>query len=440
MTGVSPPRDSAETGPPTPGVKGAGGGVVRDSAALLVGTLVNGLFAYIFFAQATRGLGAAAAAPVAVLWTYWGVATAVITFPVQHWIIRALRSDGEERVAAALPRMTLVVVAFAAAATLVTWLVDEQLFTQPGVIFPVLIGCVTLGTFFTGVVRGGLAGQERFTATGLALAADNVVRVVLAFIVLRYGGGAVALGVVLVIGAFVGVVWPAGYRFRRGSEGLTGESGLGFLGSVASSSLLGQLILVGGPAVLAFLGGGAREVTMLFATLAFFRAPYLLAVGIANRVTGTLTGWVRAEQRQRLRQFQVVVAGTTIAGSAVAAVAASAVGPALVGAVFGADTVPPRLVAAVVAAASTIAVGNLALSLLAIAQGRGDRLTIGWVAASLVVVVVLAAGGMAPTAGVAWAFLAGEAAAFFIVLVAGWRVRPRSNASMDGATMRPGAL
>jgi len=394
----------------------------RDSAGLLAGTLVNGLFAYVFFAMATRGLGAAEAAPVAVLWTYWGVATAVITFPVQHWIIRTMRASGAATVGESLPRMVRSVAAFAVAGVAVTWLVDEQLFGVAGPVFPALVGLVTLGSFFTGVVRGGLAGRERFTATALALAADNVVRVVLAAAVLALGGGATGLGVVLVAGALIGLAWPQGYRFGPRNDAEHPVSSLAFLGAIAAGSLLGQLVLIGGPAVLALMGGAPRDVTMLFATLAFFRAPYLLAVGVANRVTGTLTDWMSSGGVRQLHRFQVVVVVLTAAGAAAAAALGFAAGPRMVGLVFGADTVPPAGVAALVAGGSVVAVGNLAMSLLLIAQGRGGRLTRAWVVSVLAVAVVLpATRGMAPVASVTWAFVAGQIVAFLALQIDGWR-------------------
>lgn len=397
-----------------------GARLARDSAGLLVGTLINGVFAYVFFVLATRGLGASAAAPVAVLWTYWGIATAVITFPVQHWIIAKLGTSGENAVAQALPRMWVAVSALAVAATAVSWLVDDQLFGHEGAMFSALVGFVTIGAFFTGLVRGGLAGRDRFAATSAALAAENIVRVVLAVAVLRAGGGAVGLGIVLVAGGVIGLVWPSGYRFRRTAGSRGDVSSLSFLGTVAAGSLLGQLILVGGPAVVALLGGAPRSVTMLFATFALFRAPYLVAVGLANRLTGTLTGWIRSQRLSHVRRFHILVIALTVGGGLVAAVAAYAVGPALVGAVFGHDTNPPRWVAAVIASGSIVAVGNLALALLAIARGQGRHLTWSWVIGAGAVVVVLAALPQPPVGTVSWAFLAGEATAFGMLLWNGW--------------------
>ncbi len=60
---------------------------------MAVGSLVAGVLAYVFFAVVTRALGAGPAAPVAVLWAWWGFAGAAVTFPVQHWIARTLATQ-----------------------------------------------------------------------------------------------------------------------------------------------------------------------------------------------------------------------------------------------------------------------------------------------------------------------------------------------------------
>ncbi len=54
--------------------------------------------------------------------------------------------------------------------------------------------------------------------------------------------------------------------------------------------LLGQVVLTGGPVLLAAAGGAPAEVTALFAGLALFRAPYTLALGLVSQLTERLTG------------------------------------------------------------------------------------------------------------------------------------------------------
>ena len=58
----------------------------RNTLGLATGSIVSGVLAYAVFALTTRALGSEQAAPVAVLWTYWGLSAAALTFPIQHWI------------------------------------------------------------------------------------------------------------------------------------------------------------------------------------------------------------------------------------------------------------------------------------------------------------------------------------------------------------------
>src|SRR4029453_6819025 len=93
----------------------------RGSTALAAGSVVAGLLAYVFFALATRSLGAEGAAPVSILWSYWSAAAAVLTFTVQHWIIRTLAHDGHEgAVARSLPKFAIMAAGLTALAGVVS--------------------------------------------------------------------------------------------------------------------------------------------------------------------------------------------------------------------------------------------------------------------------------------------------------------------------------
>ena len=131
------------------------------AAALAVGSVVSGLLAYVFFALVTRGLGAVQAAPVAVLWAYWGFAAAGVTFPVQHWVARSVAADGHEgSVRGGLARVAgLALVATAVSAGL-AWLLREPLFGDDGGAFALLVGAVTLLSAVMGLVRGLLSARE----------------------------------------------------------------------------------------------------------------------------------------------------------------------------------------------------------------------------------------------------------------------------------------
>src|SRR6478752_8152559 len=150
---------------------------VRHTSALAAGSAVSGLLAYVFFALVTRALGSTAAAPVAVLWTYWSFAGAALTFPLQHWIARSVSAHGGERsVREALPGVARLSLVLALLTTAISWVARDQLFHQGQTWFPLLVGAVTLGAAVIGMVRGVLTGRRRFAAVGAGLVAENGVR------------------------------------------------------------------------------------------------------------------------------------------------------------------------------------------------------------------------------------------------------------------------
>lgn len=247
----------------------------RDTSALGVGAVVSGLLAYVFFVLTTRVLGAAAAAPVTVLWTYWGFAAAALTFPLQHWVAQSVAAhDGEGAVRRTLSRVALTVIVASAVAAALAWLARDSLFHRADAWFPLLVGCVTLGSGFIGVVRGGLSARRRFGSVAWALVAENALRCAAAgVLVLADVHASLGYGICLAAGSFVGVLWPSAVRFSAGQEAASAESPMRFLGGASGGQLVGQGVLTGGPVLLALGGGTAAQVTALFAGLALFRAP-----------------------------------------------------------------------------------------------------------------------------------------------------------------------
>ena len=57
---------------------------------MAAGAAATGVLAYVFFALVVRTLGADAAAPVSVLWTWWSFSAAGLSFPIQHWVSRTV--------------------------------------------------------------------------------------------------------------------------------------------------------------------------------------------------------------------------------------------------------------------------------------------------------------------------------------------------------------
>lgn len=397
----------------------------RGTAALAAGSVANGLLAYLLFALLTRGLGAEVAAPVSVLWTYWALAAAALTFPLQHWITRSVVSGSEGEVRRAAGRVTGVVLASALGAGLVAWLLGPRLFHRDDVWFPVLVALVTVGSAAMGVVRGGLAGHRRFVAVAWTLVAENLLRCLLVAGLLLAGvQDPVVHGLALAAGALI-ALWPAAWRFDGAGAG--GAGVLTFLGGAAVGQLVAQVVLTGGPLLLALLGGSPAEVTALFAAFALFRAPYLVVLGTLPQLTQRVTAHVVSGRVDQLRSLTRGLAAVTVVAVPSAAAFGALLGPWLLRLVFGDSVQVSSTTAAVVAAGCTLAVANVVLVVTALARDRPIAVTLAWgvaiVAGALVAVLPSATEPVTRTCA---AFLVAEVvAAAALAVVVRRSLRPR---------------
>ena len=382
----------------------------RASLLLAAGSVVSGVLAYVLFALVTRGLGAVAAAPVSVLWTVWALAGAAFTFPLQHWIARCLTAGREGDVRGSAGRVGGVVVASAVATGALAWVFRDRLFQRDDAWFPLLVVLVVLGSAAVGVLRGALAGRGRMAAVAWSLVAENAVRCALvAVLLLAQVHDPVAHGLCLVAGSLV-ALWPGAWRFGGTGSGRAGS--LAFLGGAATGQLLAQGVLTGGAVVLALLGGSPAEITAMFATLALFRAPYMVVLGTLPQVTHHVTALVVAGDltalRSRARQVAVLGAATVALGAATGVT----VGPLLVRAVFGNTVRIGHGDAGVIAAGCALALVNVVLMVGALALERPGRVAGAWGLAVLAgAVVLLATTAFDPVERVALAFVATEVAA-----------------------------
>lgn len=389
----------------------------KNVVALAAGTALTGVLAYIFVAIVTRTVRADAAAPIAILWTYWSVAAAILVFPLQHWIVRRVGGEGGEAgVRGGLPRVAALVLAAAGCASTLSWLFRETLFGRDDPVFPLAIAAVTVGAGFTGVVRGRLASRQRFVATACAIAGENAVRVLGAVIVALVWPAVELYAAALASGALIGFAWPSAVTglFARPGAGRLG--GLAFLGGIAGSSLVAQLVLTSGPLVLALAGGAPGRVTSLFAALALYRAPYLVALGLVTQLTGYLTNFVITGRERMLRRLRWLAVGVTLPVALVGGAMGYFLGPDIVAAVFGNSVRLPPAAHAWLVVGTVVALANLVLTLQLVARRASARSLGGWlcgivVGATVVVVVPV------PLAGVVAGFVVAELVALGGLLV-----------------------
>jgi O-antigen/teichoic acid export membrane protein len=386
----------------------------RDTLALAAGTAANGLLAYVVFALTTRGLGSAQAAPVSVLWSYWAFSAAALTFPVQQWITRSVPAYGAGAVRHALPRVWAVVLPGAVGMALLAYAAREPLFHRDDAAFPVMVGLLTIGSAAIGSVRGVLSAQQRFKAVAATLALENAVRC-LVIAALFVGGSTdqVAYGAALVAGHLIVVPWAR--SLAPADDGTTGGASdpFRFLAGTGLAQVVNQVVLTGGPVLLTVSGGTRTQVTALFAALALFRAPYMLALGLTPQAVSRTTAMVLAGRNDLVRKVEEVVVVVTLAAAVAGAAVGAWLGPPVLRLVFG-DTVRlAHTVTGLLAAGSVIAVGNLASVVVALARNRPVAAARAWllgVGVAAVAFVALAA--LEPVNRTVWTFLVAEAATF----------------------------
>lgn len=385
----------------------------RDAAYLAAGSLVGGMVAYVFFALVIRALGAGPAAPVSLLWAWWGFAGAALTFPVQHWIARtAATTAGEAAVRAGLVHVAWAVLGVSLLAGATAWVTRDRLFGSGGDLFPLMVVGVGLGSGMLGVQRGLLSARHRFGAVGLGIVAENSLRCAVAVVLVLLGHDtAESYGLALLAGYAVAIGWPGALAPRRQGSG-DGSGPLRFVSGASGGQLLAQATLTGGPVLLAAIGGAPSEVTVLFAGLALFRAPYTLALGLVAALTGRLTRLIEQGQWARLDRIRWCLALTTVALAVVGGAGGAWLGPPVMEIVFGEGVRLASGQAALVAVGTVLAMASLVLTLGLLARDRAGVVAGCWA-------VGIPVGGLAhrlvggdALTNTCWTFLVLEAVAF----------------------------
>lgn len=398
----------------------------RAASGLAAGSVGAGVLAYVFFAASTRALGPEDAAPVAVLWSWWGFAAAGLTFPVQHWITRTAVAHGEGAVRAAWSVPVRLVLAVAAVAGGAAWLAREALFAGDAwfVLLTVLVG---IGAGGMGVVRGLLGARRRYAAVGAVLVAENLVRCVTAGVLVALDvDDPLAYGVALVLGYVACAAWPSAWRTHPGTRpdgGPDAASTGTFLGGAAGAQVVGQAVLTGGPVLLALIGGSPTEVTVLFATLALYRAPYTVLLGQVVQVTGAITRLVVAGRVDRMTRIEHGVVALTVVGAAVGAAVGAWLGPWLVRLVFGEDVRVDQPVSVALAVGSVLALATLVQGVVLLAYGRPQHTLLVWLLALAPAALVLVASPGRPITTIAVAFVVAESVAWLLLVAATRRAR-----------------
>ena len=362
---------------------------------LLIASGLTGVAGASFILISERAVGLDAFAPMAQLWTIWSISAATLLFAYQQWAIRigVGRRIGLIRALRGAPAGLLA--ASTVGTGLVTLAVRSSLFHTGSLFWPAAAAVVVLGTVVGGVVRGQLAATGRHSLLALVIAGDNVVRMVLAIVLVALGAtvGWYALAhlasyLVLAVG------WlPA----RRPSprpvpvpDALAGgeedeqpgapDAGTATLGTAAVAGFLSHVALAGPPLLVAVNGGSARTVSTLFVVLTAIRLPHLVLQAGAPRAGVAFHGWVETGRHDLLDRARLAILAGTASVAALAFGAGALLGDLFIGTLFDIRGRVDPLTYGLFAAAGVCSVGDAFATVLLVARGANRFLVTRWLA------------------------------------------------------------
>lgn len=361
----------------------------RDASGLGIASIFAALAAYALVVVGTRAYGPADFAPVSVLWAWWMATAAVVTFPLQHWLIRA--RIAEQSVAQTLWRSFGGVVLLGLCVGGLAMLLDEALFSDSSVTYPALVLITPIGAWCIGTSRGVLASSNRYDLVSLSIGTENLVRLGVGIVVVVASGSVVSFALSLPAGYLVALFVVFARNASDGSRSSPAPEvrSNAALGGLVGASLVNQLIQSGTPLMVLVIGGSDAELTTAFVLLLLARIPYFFAATLSIRLTEELTELYLTRAREVLARFiravLVMGAGTMVA----AGLLGVALGPSLMSLGLGSDFETSGPAVAVFAASGVAAVGLLLLTLLLTAEGHSWHGLLAALAGAFVGVAVL---------------------------------------------------
>lgn len=394
----------------------------RATQWVLFGSLASGLGALAFQVLGLAVLGEADYQPIVVLWTIQYLAGTIVLYSAEAYVARALQNDHHDGLERSIRVIAGWVAAFALGTGALTFALRDELFHGAGelaLVAALLI--VSYGAFF--VIKGRMAGTNRFRSYGAATALESLGRILIAAPLLAVFPTTSGLAWAMPLGPVMVVAW---WLYDRGrtlppdaTEGVTAGSGASsFLAATTAANAVSQTLLAAGPLVLIPLGASAIEVSVFFAVVTAARVPLVFAIGgLLSRLLPPLTRLARAGRDAALRRIALLAAPAAAGLAVIAAGIAYLVGPAILTFVFDISE-PSRAFVGLTVFGVLLATGSLLLNQVLIARGSEKRLVAPWLAALVAAAVVVTVSSGTPTLRVSLGFVAGEVVALLALVAA----------------------
>lgn len=345
------------------------GRATGSDVALVAAALFSGAAGAAFLVLGERHLGPVAFEPVAQTWTIWAITAAFLSFSVQ------LNTIGQGGSVAVMfrPAMLGLIAGVTILVGVITFGFRSQLFGSTGLRWPTLALALPVGTAGMGLAKGYWAARRRFIRTGVVLASENAVRLVVCILLVAAGAGAGWFGVAIVIGFVPALFTPwSGIRTRAvsGSSQHMATLGPGLAGLAAFTTLSGA------PILLAIAGASDEISTAAFIALTLVRIPHGVAQGLIPRLSVAATS--RYETGRDLVSWQRRTAIVVVALSPVAIVAGAVVLGPLTSLLFGAENRLGSTEYVLAALLGLVNLGIIAQSVLLTAERRYRPLVVVW--------------------------------------------------------------
>jgi O-antigen/teichoic acid export membrane protein len=409
--------------------------------AMMAGTVIAGIATYAWQAGGTRTLGKTAFAPVANTWTLYFLVVTILLAPIEQFATRTVAAGRNGRVHLARALRTIAIVLLAASVLIGFggYLLRSSLFR--GSAGYALVSCaIVLSLGQLAICRGILVGRHNFAAYGWLTGLDSAIRLLVGLPVVLLTHSALAFVWTIPLCSLVALAWvrewPVGARTQSnaGSE-VSVYSGRGvpigrFLATTVGGTSAAQLLLAGGPLLLALLGASESAVTVLFVTQTACRAAFVMATPAGARSLPPLTRIAVRSDYRRLANIAVWLLGGSLVTAAAIGSASLIVTPPLIAALFGSGVRPSPLVAATMASGTVLAIGNLGLNQILVAAARTHRITVAWWVAVAAATTWVLLGPGDPLHRVSTGFVLGELVALLALVFAsitGLRPKPRPD-------------
>jgi lipopolysaccharide/colanic/teichoic acid biosynthesis glycosyltransferase len=386
---------------------------------IVLGSIVAGLGGYAYQFIGGRALGEEGFAPIGVLLTAHFLAFVIVLMPIEQFVIRRLTVGRRGWVVP--PRAIALTAASAAAGAMVVAMAGDDYFTsrREFVFFVILTVIVH---FFFAVGRGYLAGFRRFRDYGYSSAAASLLRVAIALVVAFVAPTVTGFAWAHIIGPLVIFLWrpwkTPDTKARITDEQAADTSERGLLAGLVLSAAASQALLLAGPLVASRLGATAAEFSITYATLLIARAPLTLGYNLIARILPPFTEMAARGERRELRAWARGIAIAAVVLGGFGALIGALIGPVLVSVAFGPGFTPEASQAALAGAGVVFAAGGLFIGQILVARGLSLRLFLAWAFAVVAAVVFVAIPMADPVNHVMIAFVAGEIAALFGLVVA----------------------